>query len=85
MNKQDALKAAGILVLVNPDQFLRAMDIYAVSQRIQERRDIIYVLESDLMDQEDIYSEDYKKCIRDEIENHEAFIEDLNNQLEGLK
>jgi hypothetical protein len=71
----------------NTEGLERAMELYAISQRIQERKTIIYVLESDLADeeQEKIYSEDYKKCMRDEIENHNAFIADLENELEGLK
>ena len=63
--------------------------IATVKARIQERKDCIYVLEQDLLDNgpegEGVYSEDYRRCINDEIQNHKAFITDLENELLALK
>jgi hypothetical protein len=65
-----------------------AMEIYAIQAGIQERKTHIYVLEQDLMDNgpegENIYPEDYIKCMKDEIDNHQNFIADLESELKQL-
>ena len=64
------------------------MKEYALLARIQERRNCIYNLESDLMDNgpegEGIYHEHYVRAMQDEISNHNAFIQDLEKELEKL-
>jgi hypothetical protein len=90
MTKEEVLKSAGAKgkFNVNKAVALKAMDIYALQSRIQERKNHIYVMEQDLMDNgpegEGIYSEDYRKCMADEIENHKAYIADMENELNKL-
>ena len=61
-----------------------AMDVYAIESRIQERRDIIYVIEMDLMDNEEEYPEQYKQALKDEIDNHNNFIADWQKHLNEI-
>lgn len=71
------------------DDVIIAMKEYGLHCRIQERKDHIYVLEQDLLDNgpegEGIYEEHYCRCITDEIENHKAVVQDLEKELENLK
>ena len=71
------------------DMLKKDIQISNIEARIQERRDHIYVLEQDLMDNgpqgEGLYTEPYCLCIGDEISNHRACIKDLENELGGLK
>ena len=71
------------------DQLTRDIQVACIEARIQERKTHIYVLESDLLDNgpegENIYPKDYCGCITDEISNHQAYIKDLENELDGLK
>lgn len=66
------------------DQMARDIQIVCIESRIQERKDHIYVLEQDLMDNgpegEGIYQEHYVKCMKDEIENHETVVQDLEKE-----
>lgn len=57
-----------------------AMKEYGIQARIQERRDCIYLLESDMMDHPRRHPT-YTKCMKDEISNHNAFIQDLEKEL----
>ena len=61
-----------------------AMTVFGLESRIQERKDIIYVIEMDLMDNEEIYSEDYRAALRDEIDNHNAFMSNLEQELTSI-
>lgn len=66
---------------------MEAMEKYgtvlAIQARIQERKDHIYVLEQSLMDTN--WAKTYKQCMKDEILNHQAYIQDLEKELENLK
>lgn len=79
----------GHLLVIASAHALRAMKIYALHARIQERKTHIYGLEQDLMDNgpegQGLYQEHYVKCMKDEIENHKTVIQDLEKELEGLK
>jgi hypothetical protein len=52
---------------------------------IKERSLIVYVIESSLEDSADIFSEDYKMALKDEITNHNLCIQEYNEQLKNLK
>lgn len=72
------------------DQMQLDIQIACIEARIQERKDHIYVLEQDLMDNsqdegEGLYTKEYCQFMADEISNHRAVIQDLENELEGLK
>jgi len=60
--------------------FEKQEHISVLEARIQERRDCIYLLESDMMDHPRRNPE-YTKCMKDEISNHNAFIQDFEKQL----
>lgn len=63
--------------------------ISTITARIQERRDCIYLLERKIFGPPDINGfnpipEAYETCMKDEIANHQAFIQDLEKELEKL-
>lgn len=63
--------------------FDEELALSTIKSRIQERKDCIYILEQDMMDDESfkLYSEDYIKCMKDEIENHREHIAELESEL----
>jgi hypothetical protein len=75
----------GHLLVVTPAHAIKAMKIYALLARIQERRLCIYNIEQDLLDNgpegEGMYHEHYVRAMKDEIANHNAFMQDLEKEL----
>lgn len=61
-----------------------AVMILLLGARMEERRLIIYVLESALMDEPKLPKE-YKLCMKDEIKNHKAAIADYKKEYLQLK
>jgi hypothetical protein len=62
-------------------EYLRNKNI-AIKSSIDERRLIVYVLETSLLDEE--FTEDYRKALRDEIVNHKLAIEEYEEALKQL-
>lgn len=50
--------------------------------RLSERSTIVYVIQSAILDDDGMFSEDYIKALQDEIVNHNLAIAEYN---EGLK
>jgi len=57
---------------------------FELQTQISERKLARYSLESALLDTEPEYSEDYRMCIKDEIENHNCFIADYEEELRKM-
>jgi hypothetical protein len=58
--------------------------ILVLETLISERALIIYVIESDLMDNK-LVSKDYKMALKDEIKNHKLAIKGYKSDLKKLK
>lgn len=69
---------------VHKDNVLKAIDVAVVEARMEERRVIIYVLQSDIADNKDGYPKEYVRALRDEIKNHKMVITDLKAELKKL-
>lgn len=59
--------------------------ILVLETKIAERALIIYVDESAIADNEDVFPADYIKALQDEIENHKTIMSEYQEELNKLR